>query len=111
MIKVMTVVKRKQGLTYEEFSDYWEKKHGPLVVKVLPGLERYVQSHAIRLPGGGEPKIDGVAEIWYNDVASWRAGAAFYLSDGGKVIRNDEEKFMDRSKTILLVAEEKVIKQ
>ena len=58
-----------------------------------------------------EPKIDGVAEIWYNDLDSWRVAADFYLSNEGKVIRNDEKKFIDTSKMITFVAEEKVIQQ
>ncbi|MFQ5904227.1 MAG: EthD domain-containing protein [Candidatus Binatia bacterium] len=109
MVKVITLVKRKDGLTQEEFSRYWEEKHGPLIAKVFPGVRRYVQNHAARLPGGGAPQVDGVVELWFDDLEAWRAAADFYLGDEGKVIRDDEEKFLDRNKMVFFVAQEKVI--
>jgi len=109
MVKLITLIKRKSGLSQEEFSRYWEEKHGPLVVKHLPGMKRYVQNHAVRL-SSGEPQVDGVVEIWYDDLESYRAASDFYLGDEGKVIRDDEEKFIDRGKMVFFVAEEKVIK-
>jgi len=111
MVKAIALLKRKDGITQEEFSRYWEEKHGPLIEKWFPGVKRYVQNHAVRLPGGGEPQIDGVVEMWFDDLQSWRAATNFYQSDEGKVIRDDEEKFIVRSKMIFFVAEEKVIKQ
>jgi uncharacterized protein (TIGR02118 family) len=111
VIKIVTLLKRKAGMTREEFSRYWEEEHGPLVLRVIPEVKRYVQSHAVRLPGGGEPQIDGLAELFLDDLESLRALTDFYLSDAGKVIREDEEKFIDRSKMVFFVAEERVIKQ
>lgn len=109
MVKVISLLKRKDGLTQEEFSRYWEEKHGPLVIRVVPGLKGYIQNHPARLPGGGEPQIDGVAELWFDSLESWQAAAKFHLGDGGKVIRDDEEKFLDQSKMVWFVAQEKVI--
>ncbi len=111
MVKLIAMIKRKEGMTREEFSRYWEEKHGPLIVKLFPGMKRYVQNHAVRLPGGGEPQFDGMVEVWFDDLQSWRAVANFSQSDEGKVLRDDEEKFIDRSKIVFLVAEERVIKQ
>ena len=110
MIKVITLVKRKEGLSLDEFSKYWEEKHGPLAMKHLPGVRKYVQNHAVRL-SSGEPKVDGVVELWYDDFESYRAAVDFYLGDDGKVIRDDEERFINRSKMVSFIAEEKVIKQ
>ena len=111
MIKVITLLKRKKGMSQEEFSRYWEEQHGPLTARVSPGMRRYVQNHAARLPGGGEPPIDGVVEVWFDDLESWRAAADFYQGNAGKVIRDDEEKFIDRSETVFFIAEEKVLIQ
>jgi uncharacterized protein (TIGR02118 family) len=109
MVKVITTIRRKEGMSQEEFSRYWEENHGPLIKKILPGVKRYVQNHARKLPGGGEPKIDGVVEIWFEDMDAWRKAAEFFEGEGGKAIITDEEKFIDRSSMVFFVAEEKVI--
>ncbi len=109
MVKSMTLFKRKQGTTLEEFNRYWEKVHGPLVMSVLPGVKRYVQSHAVSL-GKGEPKYDGAAEVWFPDLETYKRAAEFYLSPQGQVIRDDEAKFIDRTRMLVIVVEERVMK-
>ena len=49
MIKVCELVRRRPGMSVEEFQAYWRDVHGPIVA-ALPGLRRYVQDHP--LPGG-----------------------------------------------------------
>ncbi len=110
MVKLIGLVKRKPGMTQAEFSRYWEEQHGPLVARVFPGAKRYVQNHPVKLSGGGEPQVDGVVEIWFDDLEALQAASAFYLGDQGKVIRDDEEKFIDRSNMVFIIAEEKVVK-
>jgi uncharacterized protein (TIGR02118 family) len=111
VVKLIGLLKRKPGMTLGEFSRYWEEQHGPLVARVFPGAKRYVQNHPAKLSEGGEPQVDGVVELWFDDLESFRAASEFYLGDGGKVIRDDEEKFIDRSQMVFFVGEEKVIKQ
>ena len=110
MVKVIVMLKKKDGLTQEEFLRYWEQEHGPLVMKLLPGVKRYVQNHAVRPALGRELQIDGIVELWFEDTESSRAAADFIKSDEGKAIRDDEDKFLDRSKMVFFTAEEKVIK-
>jgi uncharacterized protein (TIGR02118 family) len=110
MIKIVTLITKKDGLTQEEFSRYWEQEHGPLVMKLLPGVKRYVQNHAVRRPIGRDLQIDGIVELWFEDAESSRAAADFLKSDEGKALRDDEDKFLDRSKTVFFTADEKVIK-
>ena len=49
MVKLMVTLKRKPGLTHEEFSRHWREKHVPVVLKNVPGLVRYVQNHLVKL--------------------------------------------------------------
>ena len=109
MVKVITMLKRRDGLALEEFLRYWQEKHGPLLLKLVPGLKRYVQNTPVRLPRSGELQFDGIAELWFDDLESWRRATDFYLGDEGKPIRDDEEKFLDKSKLAFFVAEEKLI--
>jgi uncharacterized protein (TIGR02118 family) len=63
-IKIMALLRRKKGLTREDFLRQWEEKHGPLLVQSLPGLRTYIQNRALELPPHGEPPIDGFDEMW-----------------------------------------------
>jgi uncharacterized protein (TIGR02118 family) len=110
MIKLIEIMKRKEGLTLEAFTRHWEETHGPLIQRTIPHIRRYVQNHALRLPGGGEPPIDGVAEIWYDDFESWRASAKWVFGPTGKEIQNDEDNFIDKGRTYGFICIEKVIK-
>ena len=107
MIKVITCIKRKPGMSVEDFQAYWRTDHAE-VVKGLPNLRRYIQSHA--LPGGyrkGELPYDGIAEIWVDDVDTLRAnaGGAAY-----EAIQRDEENFIDRPNMATILTQEYIIK-
>ena len=108
MIKAITCIKRKQGMEVEEFQSYWRDNHADVVTK-LPYINRYVQSHA--LIGGyrrGELPYDGIAEIWVKNVDIFRAWVG---SHEFKALEQDEENFIDRSKTVLILTQEHVIKE
>ena len=109
MVKVIAMLKRKDGLTLEEFLRYWQDQHGLLLLKLFPGLQKCVQNSPVRLPGGRELQFDGIVELWFDDLESWRKAADFYLGDEGKPIRDDEEKFLDKSKLVFFIAEEKLV--
>ena len=46
MIKVLSLLTRKPGLTHEQFVKHWLEIHGPLA-HAVPGVRRYVQSHIV----------------------------------------------------------------
>ena len=107
MVKAVTFIKRKPGMSVEAFQEYWRTRHAEIVVK-LSGIRRYVQSHA--LPSGyrkGELAYDGIAEIWFDDTGAMRA-----LRDepAYAAVQADEARFIDRSRMGLIVTEEHVIK-
>jgi uncharacterized protein (TIGR02118 family) len=107
MIKFISIMKKRDDFSLEQFLKYWYEQHGRFAHQV-PNLRRYVQNHPVRLPGGGEPPIDGIGEYWFDDLSSWQKSSEFYLGDAGKAIRDDEEKFTNRSKLYGLVTEEKI---
>jgi uncharacterized protein (TIGR02118 family) len=95
MIKVLSLLVRKDGTSHEQFMKHWVETHGPLALKV-PGIRRYVQSHIVDerhrsdVPDIGVA-IDGVAELWYDDLDAFaRAGATpemkALLADGALFI-------------------------
>jgi uncharacterized protein (TIGR02118 family) len=113
MIKVIGLLKRKQGLSHEEFSDYWYTKHAPLGARIVPPdalSGRYVQNHALTLKGGGEAPYDAVAELCFADHAAMQRWIDWYNSDAGKELRDDELAFMDVSKRVVIVTDERVMR-
>ena len=107
MIKVVTCIKRKPGMSVEEFQAYWRGSHPEVVVR-LPGIRRYVQSH-MRLAGyrKGEPIYDGIAEVWFED------GKAMHALRGSRemaAVEADEVRFIDRATTRVIATDEHVIK-
>jgi len=107
MLKACTLIRRKSGMSVEDFQRYWRTTHAGIVTR-LPGLKRYVQSHA--LPGGyrkGDLIYDGVAEVWVDDSAALRAMSA---SAEYTAVAADEANFIDRDSMALLLTDEHVIK-
>ena len=43
MINAITIIKKKQGLTYEKFQNYWKNEHAEIVTR-SPLVGTYVQS-------------------------------------------------------------------
>ena len=69
LVKRVSFIKRKAGLSPQEFSRYWREVHGPLALKI-PGIRRYVQCHTPpEAYDKGEPAYDGVAQIWFETMA------------------------------------------
>jgi uncharacterized protein (TIGR02118 family) len=69
VIKSVSVLTRKGGMSVEEFQTYWRDVHGPLVARV-PGLRRYIQSQTLPELYEAEkpPDFDGIAETWWDSV-------------------------------------------
>ena len=107
MVKLVVVVKRKPGMQVEAFQEYWRTKH-PEVVTKLAGLRRYVQSHTL-LSGyrKGEPACDGIAELWFESSDALRALRG---TPEQAAVDADEERFLDRSATKVLMVDDHVIK-
>jgi len=111
MIKAIALIKRKPGLSREEFVKHYEEVHAVLARKHFPTLKRYVRNHVTTVvapPGDEEPPFDCITEECFDDMEGLQAVFDFWMSEAGKVIRDDEDSFMDTSKLVFLLVEEKV---
>jgi len=112
MIKIVALLKRRDDVSLGEFCDYYEHHHAPLFQRsiaphVANVIVRYVQNHALQLGSGAtEPAYDCVTEIGFEDLAGMRVWSEWYLGDDGKVLRDDEERFMDPRRRVVIVTEE-----
>lgn len=107
MIRLVFALRRKQGLSREEFQDYWLNKHAPLVASVSSDLDilRYVQTHTLTDPanaaaqkarGDMEPEYDGVAELWWASEVALTANLQNAAAQkAGAALLEDEAKFID----------------
>jgi uncharacterized protein (TIGR02118 family) len=121
MIKLVFTVRRREGMTREEFQRYWREEHAQLVKRHAETLRirRYVQTHAREtdldeaLAGsrGGEPRAyDGVAELWWESFEDLLA--AFTSAEGqaaGQELLEDEQRFIDLGGSALWIATERPI--
>ncbi len=113
MIKSMTLIKRKPGLSREEFIKHYEEVHAPLALKHFPTFKRYVRNYVITLPGAEEPEFDCITEIWFGDIEGAMAvteALGDYKTEIGRVFLDDEEKFMDRGSRVSFLVDERVSK-
>lgn len=109
MIKSISLIHRRPGLTKEQFYDYWENQHGPLAAANIPGLKKYVQNHFLTVPGF-KYEGDGVVEMWYDTVEDFKKSLEFLQSDAGKHIAADGDSIATMNDGFFWVTEEHVIK-
>lgn len=114
MVKEMALIRRKSGLSREEFIRYYEEVYAPLMVKCCPHIKRYVRNYTVKvfIPqlAVDELDFDCITEVWYEDMEGFKAMGHFYTSEASKVIHDAEENFMDTRKIVMFLAEEKVSK-
>jgi uncharacterized protein (TIGR02118 family) len=121
MIKLVFTLRRRPGMTREEFQRYWRERHAPIVKRHAETLRirRYVQVHAreteiddaLSASRGSEPgSYDGVAELWWDSVEDLIAA---YSSGAGQVagaeLLEDERRFIDLPRSPLWLGEEHVV--
>lgn len=117
MVKIMWLLRRKPGISFEQFRDHYENSHSVLGAKYFGHLMTGYRRNYV-LPAdqgaGGSAVMLGVltAKGWdYDCIAEWDLPdeAAFeqvvaMLSDPviGKIFHDDEEHFLDRSSVRLV---------
>ncbi len=107
-VKTVTRVKRKEGVTVEEFRKHWAEVHGPIALR-LPGIQRYVQSATVdEAYQYGEPRWDGVAQIWVDNLPALKAvrESETYTVDA----MSDASLFLDVSAISGFAAEEVLVR-
>ena len=102
MIKYITVLSRRAGMSREEYSNYWKNTHAP-ILKEIPGLMGYVQNHALEDLEGNEPPYDGFGELYFDSVEAMQAGLA---SSEGEATLADIPNFCDTERLVRDFVEE-----
>ena len=101
MVKLLSLMKRKEGLSREEFARWAVEEHAP-IGKSMPGIRQY----RINVLRADQPdtEFDGVFELWFDSIAALQAALD---SDIGIAARDDA--MAHASKRIHLRTEEPAI--
>jgi uncharacterized protein (TIGR02118 family) len=107
MIKRFVILRRKPGMSVQEFRDYWQHVHGPLIAKI-PGILKYTQYH-VRSDHLDESDnaIDGIAELWFESEEAQKK--AWSTPEYRAVVEDEPNLFLLDSHHIHPVMTEKVI--
>jgi uncharacterized protein (TIGR02118 family) len=119
MIKFVALLKKKDGMSREEFIDYYETKHVPLMSTLLPPFKAYKRNYLIKdemfVAGHTAdasttpPWFDVITEIWYESRKEYDAmGAMTEDPETGARIKRDEENFLDRGKITMFLVDERI---
>jgi uncharacterized protein (TIGR02118 family) len=121
MIKLTFCLRRRPHLSREEFQDYWLNHHGPLVRSFMQAMRvrRYVQTHSLgdaalsaglALSRGAPEPYDGIAELYWDSREDIEAvGRDPAGREAGRVLLEDERKFIDLAQSPLWYNEEQEI--
>ncbi len=116
MVRIMWLLRRKPGISFEQFRDHYETSHAALGAQYLGHLLlAYRRNYVLPVDmAGGSATMQAVlaGKAWdYDCVTEWDLAdeAAFdqvvaTLSDPaiGKLFHDDEEHFLDRSSVRLI---------
>ena len=110
MPKLIALIKAKPELSREQFIDYYESNHAPLVRRLLPMISAYRRNYTTDADWHSEhPMFDYnvVTELWFDDQS---ALDAFYtrIRDPAVLaqIRADEANFLQSKATRMFEVEE-----
>jgi uncharacterized protein (TIGR02118 family) len=110
MIKTIITIKRREGMSHEEFVHYQREVHRPLLMSIPESrryIRRFVVSYPIPAPKYSGPDYDSVVEAWFESMEDMNA---LYFSENFlSKVDPDHANFMDLSSYGRIVAEEEVV--
>lgn len=114
MLKMIIFIKKKKGMSREDFIHHYETSHAVIGKRLLGHLwEKYVRNYPLSLmeyqpeDNSVDDTYDAVTEIWFKDQAAVDEMARIInIPENNKIILEDEEKFQERLLTRLLMVEE-----
>jgi uncharacterized protein (TIGR02118 family) len=105
MVHAHIWLRKKDGMSGDEFRDYWLGKHAPIARDGYENLRGYVVDLVTRVPEGQESPYDGIAVLTWDDRDGFKADMG---SETAKRSTDDLANFT--SAFGLLFVEETVVK-
>jgi uncharacterized protein (TIGR02118 family) len=92
MYRVQIWLKRKDGMSVDQFRAHWLERHAPIATEGYEFLRGYVVNVVTGAPRGQEPIYDGVAELTWDSREDF---AADMKSNAARAGAQDLEGFTD----------------
>lgn len=122
MIKISYLMRRLPHLSLAEFQAYWSEKHpqaAPADAFPTLGIKRYIQVLPFDTQGrdlvigprtGLAENFDGIAELWVeSEEALLRDWSTDKAREYVKIFFEDEQNFIDWSRSTIIVAKENIV--
>lgn len=110
MIKMILTIKRRPGMTHDEFVAYQRDIHRPLLMAIPEArkyIRKFVVSFPVSAPDYSGPDYDSVVEGWFDSMEDMNA---LYFSDNFlEKVDPDHKNFMDLTAYGRVVTEEDVV--
>jgi uncharacterized protein (TIGR02118 family) len=71
MLKVLSLMKRKEGMSFEEFRD-WARNEHPKLAQKIPGMRGYRMN--VPLKDNPDSPYDAISEMWWDSDEARLAG-------------------------------------
>ena len=104
LIKALAFIHKMDGLSDDDFRDYYENQHAPLASSLL-SLEGYERNY---LNSGLNPlykSLGSISIFKYQSMESLDVIGKQMSSDAGDILRNDEVKFMNVPKNYFVLTQ------
>jgi uncharacterized protein (TIGR02118 family) len=113
MVKVFGFLTKREGMQMQDFIDYYETHHVPLIRRLAPTPRVYKRRYLVRddelTKQGGAVDFDVMTELEFSDRDAFLAWMAqLSAPNAGAQVAADEAKFLDRSRTRAYVVDERV---
>jgi uncharacterized protein (TIGR02118 family) len=100
-VKMICPIRRRTGMSHDDFVDHWLNRHGPLALRHHPGLIRYVANVVDAPLSPDAPHLDGIGELYFARPESLR-DEMFDSPAGEAIIRRDIESFISHTSGYLV---------
>jgi len=116
MIRLIALLTRKAGMSPEDFREYYETHHVPLIEEINPYRSGYTRDYVLPGmatsgnfadgPNGWEPDFDVVTIVTYASRDDFDlARASFAKPENSSRVAADEENFIDRPKKRIILTD------
>ncbi|KAA0942617.1 EthD family reductase [Streptomyces apricus] len=110
MIKMVMTLKRREGMTHDEFTHYQRNVHRPLLMSIPEAeqyIRRFVVSYPVPVPNCPEPDYDSVVETWFDTMDD--LNALLFSENFLKTVDPDHKNFVDLNSFGSIISEEEVV--
>ena len=104
LIKALAFIHKMDGLSDDDFKDYYENQHAPLASSLL-SLEGYERNYVNSRLNPLYKSLGSISIFKYQSMEALDVVGKQMSSDAGDILRNDEVKFMNVPKNYFILTQ------